>query len=440
MSKTPSNDDALLDSVRAILLRDDREQIDNTLQAATVDIDALKEEIASLQEEVAQLRAEKADAANVVPTIQNELSQIADGAVQRNHAAMAEALGPLIGAATTVQIRKSKQEMADALSPVMGTAISSAIQEALRDFQRSIDAQMTQRAESNALIRRLYYRSKGTSESEAAMRNALPYNIREIFLIQKQSGLLLSHFSDSAETTDSDLVSAMLTAIRDFVGDAFSADGELTELTEVQYGEHQIVIKSGEFAYAAAVVEGIVPAGLTTQLQMKVAAINGEFHEALETYDGDPETLPNLESTLADFSAEFDNSNLPDEVPRDFSRLVKGGVGCGAIAALATLAFIGWFVFKLFPIAWSGGVSADKPNTDITISTVNDTWLLAAPQEDATQLMQLPPGTKVELVAIQSVWRKVEWQQQDGTILGWTQSRNVTEPAETPFELVTPVP
>ena len=49
------------------------------------------------------------------------------------------------------------------------------------------------------------------------------YQVKQDFLIHRESGLVLQHVEDgSAETRDPDLVSGMLTAIRDFVQDYFT--------------------------------------------------------------------------------------------------------------------------------------------------------------------------------------------------------------------------
>jgi hypothetical protein len=68
-------------------------------------------------------------------------------------------------------------------------------------------------------------RTVGIPESTLLLRDALPFQVTEVFLVERQSGLLLQHLSHDPETAeDSDLVSGMLTTIRDFVQDTFGRD------------------------------------------------------------------------------------------------------------------------------------------------------------------------------------------------------------------------
>ena len=77
-----------------------------------------------------------------------------------------------------------------------------------------------------------------------ALREALPFTVTDILLIHRETGLLLRHVTGEPEALpDSDLVSGMLTAIRDFSQDALGGE-EQEELEEIQYGEQRILIES----------------------------------------------------------------------------------------------------------------------------------------------------------------------------------------------------
>lgn len=66
------------------------------------------------------------------------------------------------------------------------------------------------------------------------------YWVDEAFLIQKDSGLLISHAAHSdIDLSDSDAVSAMLSAIQDFIRDSFSAD-KSKGLETVEFGDHTL--------------------------------------------------------------------------------------------------------------------------------------------------------------------------------------------------------
>ena len=69
--------------------------------------------------------------------------------------------------------------------------------------------------------------------------------MEQVFLIHKETGLLLCQVSaPNAAMQDADMVSGMLTAIQDFVGDSFTTQkGE--ELETLQVGELSVWIEQG---------------------------------------------------------------------------------------------------------------------------------------------------------------------------------------------------
>ena len=377
-----------IETVRSILLREDREYTQS-------EIAELQEQVAKISAELERLEQVKADSATLVPSIQEELSEITRTAitadridmaeaigpiiseatkvqVRESRDEMAQAIGPIIGEATRIQIRESKEEMATALSPIMMGAINRSIREAMRDLQRQIDARLSQTATNNTLVKRLYYRSQGVDSGAASMRQALPFSIRDVFLIQNQSGLLLAHHTNREVSSDSDLVSAMLTAIRDFVGDAFADDsGARGDLQEVQYGEQQIILENGQEVYVAMVFDGTVPPELHTRMRQFLSELELQDGTALASYDGDPETIRDYKPRLGAFSAEIiETPILTDPVPRDISRLFKLVGGCLGLSLLTFLCFASIFTYKLLPVAFGNNtVAAIVTNVPVATAT-----------------------------------------------------------------------
>jgi hypothetical protein len=122
--------------------------------------------------------------------------------------------------------------------------------------------------------------------------------VAEIFLIHRESGLLLWHISrDPDRDSDSDLISGMLTAIRDFAEESFG-QGRDGQLDEIQYGERRILIEAAQYVYLAVVIDGIEPPGFRTEMRARVIEVS-QAHEAdLRQYDGDPTPLEPVEEPL----------------------------------------------------------------------------------------------------------------------------------------------
>jgi hypothetical protein len=124
-----------------------------------------------------------------------------------------------------------------------------------------------------------------------ALREALPFEVEEVFMIHRASGLLVQHISrDSSVLEDSDIISSMLTAIRDFTAEAFGR-GQQGSLDEIQYGDRRILIEAAEHAYLAVVVDGVEPAGFRAEMREQVMKLEGDYADVLREYNGDPVQL-----------------------------------------------------------------------------------------------------------------------------------------------------
>ena len=186
----------------------------------------------------------------------------------------------MIADAIRTNIRESQSEMVDALYPILGKLVQRSVTEAMRELAQRIDRQMRRTFNFKDLVQRVKARVQGISDAEIALRNALPFQVRELFLIHRESGLLLLHTSNQLEEgSDSDIIGSMLTAIRDFAEDAFGR-GEKVELNQIQVAH---------LVYIAGVVQGIEPPYFREQMRETMIAIEHHHAEILREYNGDAE-------------------------------------------------------------------------------------------------------------------------------------------------------
>ncbi len=212
--------------------------------------------------------------------------------------ALVSTITPVIASAIRTNITESRDEMIDALYPIMGKLVQRSVTEAMRDLARRIDEQMRRTFDFKALWHQLFARMRGVSNAEMAMRNAFPFQVLQIFLIHRETGLLLMHCAQqSEETTDSDLISSMLTAIRDFTEDAFGR-GQEAELNEIQYGDRSILIEVAHLVYLAVVIQGVLGSGFRAQMRETMITIEHQHTNALRTYDGDVSRFVNADEQL----------------------------------------------------------------------------------------------------------------------------------------------
>jgi hypothetical protein len=366
----PAETDGQLDAIREILLQQDRgrigqleEEIEASRQRAAGQIKSLQaqitariDELETLQQEVARLEAKiSAVPDDLMPKLITQMSGIISRTIHDSRDDLAEALGPIMGDAIRVQIRDSREGMVETLYPIILTTVQRAILEFAREFQRNVDARLKATFGPQGLLRSVLARLRGVSPSEIAFRNAFPFSVEELFLIQHESGLLLARSGQvEAQKGDSDLISGLLTAIRDFARDSFGESNTPQELDEIQYGDQRIIIHSGRHAYVAAVTKGVEPGWFRARLRKAVSELHIEFTEPLRAYDGDPDSLPaELPRMMADMAGEL--AAVPDATGGQTIKTRRRwivGASLLSVLLLALACFYLQFTIALLPVAF----------------------------------------------------------------------------------------
>jgi hypothetical protein len=369
-------------SIRSILLSDVRDrlreierQIETSRNQTQSDDENLRQQLSGLLAELDRLRQLARDADNRSRDLQAEIEILrrraqanSEGLIARvtpvlgdmigrsirdSRDEMAEALGPVMGEAIRVQIRDSRKDMVEALYPVIGETVQKAIGEFARELQRNIDARFKETFGPRGLIRSIRARLFGISPSQLALRDSLPFSIRDVFLIQHGSGLLIAHsHPGNPDASDSDLISAMLTAIRDFVHDSFKRGGQSEELDEVQYGDQRIIIQSGRAVYLAVVITGIEPEGFHASLREFVSDLHVKYEKALRQFNGDPIGSPNLQPKISRLIAETSEGVTGPKPMSRRGRLILFSGGIITLLCIALAWFYLQFTIALLPIAF----------------------------------------------------------------------------------------
>ena len=213
--------------------------------------------------------------------------------------ALIATISPVLGDAIRRQIRDAREEMVEAFYPIIGQLVVRAVSEAVRDLARSVDAQVRRSFDLRALLWRIRARMGGASQDEMSLRASLPFVVNEVFLIHRETGLLLWHVARDAERAqDSDLVGSMLTAIRDFAQDAFGR-GKEGQLEEIEYGSEHILLESSRHAYLAVVVSGVEPPGFRADMRERIIKVEHRFADLLRHYEGDSSVLTSVQEYLS---------------------------------------------------------------------------------------------------------------------------------------------
>lgn len=464
-----------LEEAREILFSQERERIvalqraagqfenqtRENLQALQEEAQRLKQELSAaetrLGQELESLRRAQDDLDALITRLTPAISGMVADSIRNSPEAMAEALGPVMGEAIRVQIRDSRQEMVEAIYPIIGETIQKALAEFTRELQRNIDARLKTSLSPLDFLRLAWARLRGVPASRLTLRDALPFAVRQLFLVHRQSGLLLAHsHPDQVAATDADLVSSMLTAIRDFVRDSYGSGQGEEELDEIQYGGQRIILVTGSQAYLAAVIEGIEPQGFRAALRDFLTDLHLREARALREYSGN----------LADFapaSTRLRNllqaaSPRQDSAPRPLSRAQKGILAfasAGLLLFLALSCFYLQFTLALLPLAFpppsltptqtftltpSPTLTATltpsltptftpRPSATFTLTPattftlLGNVWLRSGPGAEYPVLLALSQGEQVQRLQTQGEWSLVLWRNTQGqAVQGWLPS------------------
>lgn len=114
--------------------------------------------------------------------------------------------------------------------------------------------------------------------------------IEEIFLVMK-NGILINHLTRNlSEERDPDVVGGMLTAVQQFVTDAFKF-GNNRVLREMEFGDYRIFVEMGQNVFLAAVCSGSGTLGIERKLRKVLAEIEERYGAVLKDWNGDVDRI-----------------------------------------------------------------------------------------------------------------------------------------------------
>lgn len=293
---------------------------------------------ASRQEEVEEVRHRIEDVEVRAKDIASVLAE-AIHLARRDGEGLTRALEGPVEACIQQSVRRDTKLFADALFPVMGPAIRRSIVETLKSFVESINRTIEQSVSARGIGWRLEAMRTGVPFAEVVLKHTLVYRVEEAFLIHKDSGLLIEHVAHTdVETQDSDAVSGMLSAIRDFANDSFGRGGN-DQLGRIDMGERVLWIVDGPFAIIAAVVRGVAPAEYPNFLRERIEELHAGYSNALEEFAGDEDAIPVAQTVLEEC--------LWDDYQQSTKKKQAAWASPGGLLLIAAiLVLIGWFGWR----------------------------------------------------------------------------------------------
>lgn len=283
-------------------------------------------------------------------------------------AQLAAAMRPTIEDTLEESVRKNPQAIVDVIFPIIGPAIRKAITSSINTMVGS----MNRTVESAFTLRGLKWRMtawrSGRSYAEVALAHNLVYRVEQVFLMHRGDGLLVSHVNFSGESTEEpEVISGMLTAIRDFVHDSLRVE-EDSSIEAFRVGDLNLMVAPGPHAVLAAVVRGSPPPTLRENLQEAVERVHASFQAPLQAFEGDTEQFAGVEPLLESCLSEERKTARP----RSASSYIFWAAIVGGVFAL-----LAWWVMATLDAnereaAWSSYLAALRAEPGYVLTHTSD--------------------------------------------------------------------
>ncbi len=288
-----------------------------------------KDHLRTLQERLDDLQARAREMSRVLPWAISLRPQ--------DDKELPNALLPAVEEAIQTSVRRNPVALAVALYPVLGPSIRKSLANWLQGLIQSFNQTLERSLSIRGLQWRLQAWRTGKPFAEVVLLHTPRYRVEQVFLIHKDSGLILQHIvAPTIAAQDPDLVSGMLTAIQDFVKDSFRGQ-KGDELDALTVAELSVWIERGPEAVLAVVIRGNAPSEMRPKLQEVLEQIHTEKREELRSFGGDAAPFEAIRPSL---EACFETEYLSESARSD-----RGRWGKAAIVLLLVLAALAAWLF-----------------------------------------------------------------------------------------------
>jgi outer membrane protein OmpA-like peptidoglycan-associated protein len=301
----------------------------------------LQEEQERLDHLEARLGDDDALKSSLIPII----AEVLRDAGVRDYRRLADALAPIVLQSIKTEIRNSRDMMVDALYPITGRLVAAAVRNAFKDLVDQLNSKLDSTLSVDRWRAKIKAKLSGRSEAEVLLSEGAAFDIVDLLLINRQSGLLIAQaVVDEDENASSHLLSSILTAIMAFVRDAMSESSE-QDLRTLHVGDVRLHLQVSPTAILAVKTKGPPPAGFETALSETFYAFLSQWGAILS----EPDSIQSRDeiSLARDLEERF--HGLVEARQSNFRKSSsKGAILLCSLAALAIL-WIGWSLYE----SWS---------------------------------------------------------------------------------------
>ncbi len=211
-----------------------------------------------------------------------EVSKVLGGAIkraQKEDKSFERALSTPIQKGVTRAFSDNKQSIIDGLLPIMGQLIRKTVANSIKQFVADINRTLELGFSSKALKWRWQAFKTDQSFAEIVFQKTIRYQVNEIFLINQENGLLIEHVGTDDMLKDNNAISAMLSVIREFIGDSLQSPDD--NLQSAEMGDNLLFFSHGPKAFLVFVVKGSPTERFKIKAQQLIENVHAEFSDVL---------------------------------------------------------------------------------------------------------------------------------------------------------------
>ncbi|WP_456456434.1 OmpA family protein [Nitratifractor sp.] len=248
--------------------------------------------------------------------LSRSIAEIIARKAQSDPEELGRALQPVISPAIKEEIADNRDQMIDVLYPILGGMIARYVTNAIRELLETIDRKIEERLSFQKIKRKIKARLSGVSETELLLEESFTARILSIFIVQRESGLLIaeSNWGDT-EIDDPQMVASMASAIKDFINDWIRETREVSEVQLVSYGTSSLYIENAGSVYLIAFLEREPDYEQRERINEFFAKLLKKHHTFFAKFDGDSraEEIKEIEQAINEFIAQINKRVSQDE-------------------------------------------------------------------------------------------------------------------------------
>jgi hypothetical protein len=193
----------------------------------------------------------------------------------------------IIQDALDASIRRDPARVANIIFPIIGPSIRKSVVDYFERLMFAFNRAIEHTFSYQGMIWRIEALKSGRPFSEVVLLHSILFRVEDIFVIHKKSGILLIQCSAvSAKKRSGDQVAGMLTAIHDFVGEAFSRDNIIQNLNSVRVGETNLLMEQSSDLLLAAAIRGEATDAFRNMLLKQLENFQDQYSKQLATFNG----------------------------------------------------------------------------------------------------------------------------------------------------------